>query len=115
MRRIIGPLLIIALTLLAGFAEQVRDGLWQGYQNYITPYAGPLPAGAIRPPLAPRVVVMLVHGLRLDASNQMPSLNALRQRGADVIIEVPPPTYRLPATYGWLSGGYARYPWCDDE
>lgn len=104
MRRIIGLILIIVLTLLAGVAEQVRDGLWQSFGSYITPYAGPLPAGAIRPPLAPRVVVLLVHGLRLDASNQMPSLNALRQRGANVIIEAPAPTYRLPATYGWLSG-----------
>lgn len=104
MRRIFGLLLIVALTLLAGFAEQVRDGLWQGYQSYITPYTGPLPAGATRLPLAPRVVVLLVHGLRLDSSNQMPSLNALRQRGANVILTLPEPTYRLPATYGWLSG-----------
>lgn len=104
MRRIIGLMLIVALTVLAGFAEQVRDGLWQSYQTYITPYAGPLPAGTVRPPLAPRVVVLLVHGLRLDASNQMPSLNALRQRGANVIVESLAPTYRLPATYGLLTG-----------
>jgi hypothetical protein len=104
MRRIIGLVLILVLTVLAALAEQVRDGLWQSYTTYITPYAGPLPAGAIRPPLAPRVVVLLVHGLRLDASNQMPSLNALRQRGANVIVESPAPTFRLPATYGWLTG-----------
>lgn len=104
MRRIIGLSLIALLTLLAGFAEQVRDGFWQSYQTYTTPFAGPLPAGALRPPLAPRVVLMLVRGLRLDASNQMPSLNALRRRGADIIIESPPPTYRLPATFGWMSG-----------
>lgn len=104
MRRITGLSLIVLLTLLAGFAEQVRDGLWQSYQTYITPFAGPLPAGALRPPLAPRVVLMLVHGLRLDASNQMPSLNALRRRGADIIVESPAPTFRLPATFGWMSG-----------
>lgn len=104
MRRIIGLSLIVLLALLAPFAEQVRDGLWQSYQTYITPFAGPLPAGALRPPLAPRVVLLLVHGLRLDASNQMPSLNALRQRGADIIVEAPAPTYRLPATFGWMSG-----------
>jgi hypothetical protein len=104
MRRIIGLTLIVLLTLLAPLAEQVRDGLWQSYQAYITPFAGPLPAGALRPPLAPRVVLLLVHGLRLDASNQMPSLNALRGRGADIIIESPPPTFRLPATFGWISG-----------
>ena len=106
MRRIIGLVLIIVLTLLAGFAEQVRDGLWQSYQTYTTPFTGPLPAGAARPPLAPRVVLLLVRGLRLDASNQMPSLNALRQRGANVIIELPAPTYRMPATYGWMSGAW---------
>ncbi len=98
--------LLIALTLTATFAEQARAQLWQRYANYTSPFLEPLPSGPSRPPLAQRVVVVLVHGLRLDESRQMPALNAWRARGADVLIESRPPTYRLTATLTWLSGAW---------
>jgi len=98
--------LLIALAALAPFAEQARAHLWQSYAGYASPFLDELPAGAARPPLAQRVVVVLVRGLRLAESRRMPTLNALRQRGADVTIEASPPTYRLPATFTWLSGAW---------
>lgn len=98
--------LLIALTLTATFAEQARAQLWQRYADYTSPFLEPLPSGASRQPLAQRVVVVLVRGLRLDESRQMPALNALRARGADVTIESRPPTYHLAATLTWLSGAW---------
>lgn len=98
--------LLIALTLAATFAEQVRAQLWQRYANYTSPFLEPLPSGPSRPPLARRVVVVLVHGLRLDESRQMPALNTWRMRGADITLELRPPTYRLPMLLTSLSGAW---------
>lgn len=104
MRRVIGIVLIVVLTVLASVAEQTRAQLWQSYAGYTSPYLGLLPSGALRPSLSPRIILVLIHSLRLAESRQMPTLNALRENGADVTIELRPPTYRLPATFGWLSG-----------
>ena len=104
MRRIIGLALIIALTALSSVAEQLRDQLWQSYQGYTSPYLAALPRGATRLPMSPRVVVVLVRALRLAESKQMPTLNDLRQHGADVTIALTPPAYQLPTTFGLLSG-----------
>ncbi|MCS6848427.1 MAG: hypothetical protein RMN52_12035 [Anaerolineae bacterium] len=98
--------LLVVLTLVTTLARQMRTQLWQRYVNYASPFLGELPSGAPRQPLAQRVVVVLVRGLRLDESRQMPALNALRARGADVTIESRPPTYRLAATFTWLSGAW---------
>lgn len=96
--------LIIALTLAAAFAEQVRARLWQSYADYASPFLGALPTGVAVPPASQRLVIVVIHGLRLAESRQMPTLNALRAQGADVTIALGPPTFRLPATFGWLSG-----------
>ncbi|MCS7054939.1 MAG: hypothetical protein NZM18_02020 [Thermoflexales bacterium] len=98
--------LLIALTLVAMFAKQARAQLWQGFSTYASPFLGEWPTGAARQPLARRVVVVLSRGMRLAESRQMPTLNALRARGADVTIESKPPTYRLSATLTWLSGAW---------
>jgi uncharacterized membrane protein len=104
MRRIIGIALIVVLTALSTLAEQTRDQLWQAYQKYTSPFITKLPRGATRMPMAPRVVVVLVRTLREAESRQMPTLNALRMRGADVTLELTPPNYRQPATLGLISG-----------
>lgn len=98
--------LLIALTLVATFAERMRAQLWQRYTSYTSPFLDELPAGDPRQPLAQRVVVVVAHGLRLAESRQMPALDALRARGADIILESRPPTYRLAATFTWLSGAW---------
>lgn len=104
MRRIIGLALIVALTVIASVAERTMTQLWQGYQSYASPYLQPLPSGSSRSPMSRRLVVVLVHGLRLAESRQMPAANALRARGADITVEAPPPTYRMPAWFGLLTG-----------
>ena len=108
MRRIIGLILIVALTILGSLAETVRNGLWVSYREYISPYLADLPAGVQRQPVAQRVVVVLVRGLRLDDSRQMPTLNDLRGRGSDLVVQHEPPTYRLPAWETLFSGARAE-------
>jgi hypothetical protein len=96
--------LLVALSALGSAARQARTLLWERYAAYTSPFLETWPAGAARPPRTQRIVIVVVHGLRLAESRRMPTLNALRQRGADVTIELTPPAYDLPATLTWLSG-----------
>lgn len=108
MRRIIGLILIVALTIAASLASSFRDTLWAGYRDYISPWLVELPAGPPRPALSPRIVVVLARGLRMDASRQMETLNDLRRRGADVTLMLDAPTYRLPRWLTLISGASAH-------
>ena len=108
MRRIIGLILIIVLTIVASLAETVRSNLWASYRDYNSPFLADLPAGNARPAVAQRVVVVLVRGLRLDDSRQMSTLNDLRSRGSDLVIQQDPPTYRLPAWETLFTGARAE-------
>ena len=96
--------LLIALSALGSVAKQARTLIWERYVAYTSPFLETWPAGAARPPRTQRIVAVIVHGLRLAESRGMPTLNALRGRGADVTIELTPPAYDLPATLTWLSG-----------
>ncbi|MBK8836774.1 MAG: alkaline phosphatase family protein [Anaerolineae bacterium] len=104
LRRYFGLVLILALTLAGAVAETLRDDLWQRYRRYASPYLAPAAAGAPASPLASRVVVVVVRDLRLDVSRSMPTLNALRDQGAEVVLALPGPTYRAPAWMTLLSG-----------
>ncbi|HEY3343011.1 MAG TPA: alkaline phosphatase family protein [Anaerolineae bacterium] len=108
MRRILGLVLIIMLTIVASLAETVGNNLWSSYRNYSSPYLADLPAGTGRQPVAQRVVVVLVRGLRLDDSRQMAALNDLRARGSDLVVQQEPPTYRLPAWETLFTGARAE-------
>ena len=108
MRRIIGLVLIIVLTIVASLAETVRSNLWASYRDYNSPYLADLPAGTARQPVTQRVVVVLVRGLRLDDSRQMSTLNDLRGRGSDLVVQQDPPTYRLPAWETLFTGARAE-------
>ncbi len=108
MQRIIGLILIVALTIAASLASRFRDTLWAGYRDYVSPYLTELPAGPPRPALSPRIVVVLVRALRMDASRQMDTLNDLRRRGADVTLMLDAPTYRLPRWLTLISGASAQ-------
>ena len=108
MRRIIGLVLIIVLTIVASLAETVRSNLWASYRDYNSPYLADLPAGTARQPVTQRVVVVLVRGLRLDDSRQMSTLNDLRGRGSDLVVQQDPPTYRLSAWETLFTGARAE-------
>ncbi len=108
MRRTIGVILIVALTVLATLAETMRDNLWISYRDYSSPFLTDLPVGPSRPPVAQRMVFVLVRGLRLDESLQMPTLRDLRQRGSDLVVQHDAPTYRLSAWETLFTGARAE-------
>jgi hypothetical protein len=103
-RPIFGTLLLLALVFAPSIAQKARDDLWASYRNYVSPYLAELPAGTGRPALSPRVVCVLVRGLRLEESRTLPTLQTLRQQGLDATVALAPPTYRAPSWVGLVSG-----------
>jgi hypothetical protein len=70
-------------------------------------FTTPTPAPAV-PRLSRRVVLAIVDGLRLDAS-RTPFLEAMRQRGADLVATAPFPTLSVPAYVTVLAGVLPRW------
>jgi hypothetical protein len=96
------------------------------YLDALNTLASPVASIQIAPPPTParknaparRVVWVLIDGLRLDASRTMPTLNRLRQEGADFEASADFPTYSIPnyvvqacgldpATSGVRTNGYS--------
>ncbi len=100
LRRLIGIGLMIVLSFAPLLSEALRAHLWEGYRGYNTPYLADLPAGPARNPASARTLLILVRGLRMEESRQLPTLNTLRQNGADITVELQAPTYRAPV---WVS------------
>ena len=84
MRRLVALALFTAILVSVGYGARTLalHGL-ESWRKYRTSYDFDLPPGA--PPggrLAGRVVVVIIEGLREDASRRMPALASLRERGA---------------------------------
>ncbi len=93
-------LLVLVLLILAAIGYQAQNLAvigWDSVVEYQTPYLTDLPRGSAADPLARRVVLVLVDGLRLDASRNMSRLNELRQRGADFSVRVGQPSLSYPS------------------
>ncbi|MDQ7843885.1 MAG: alkaline phosphatase family protein [Armatimonadota bacterium] len=71
---------------------------WDAVAAYRSPFVTPLPRGAGGPALTRRVVLVVVDGLRLDASRAMTTLNSLREQGADFTAWTEEPSLSYP---GW--------------
>jgi hypothetical protein len=100
-------LLVLVLLILAAIGYQAQNLAvvgWDSVVEYQTPYLTDLPRGNAAEPLARRVVLVLVDGLRLDASQKMPRLNELRQRGADLSVRVGQPSLSYPSWTVIVSG-----------
>lgn len=99
LRRIGGPILLLLVLALVGYgAQRLALFSWDAIVKYSSPFATPLPPGAAGAPLAQRVVLVVVDGLREDASRSMPALNGLRARGAEFVAWTGEPSLSLP---GW--------------
>lgn len=93
-----------ALALSFGAYRMASDA-WDGVVGYTSPYrAAALPTATAGPAIAPRVVLVIVDGLRLDASRRMSSLEALRDYGAEVTLVAPQPSLSYPNWTTILSG-----------
>ncbi len=93
-------LLVLVLLILAAVGYQAQNVAvmgWDSVVEYQTPYLTHLPRGSAAEPLARRVVLVLVDGLRLDASRNMARLNELRGRGADLSVRVGQPSLSYPS------------------
>jgi hypothetical protein len=86
-----------AVALASGaMAGRIASRSWDSVVHYRPPFHLPDGERAGTPPLAGRVALVLVDGLRLDASRGMPFLDALRTRGADLASTVGLPSYSRP-------------------
>ncbi len=99
-RLLIGVGLWVAIGLGAG---PLGSAAWSSVVRYQTPYrfADDSQSGEA---LANRVVLVLVDGLRLDRSRQMPSLNRLRAKGADLACASSVPSYSRPGRANLATG-----------
>ncbi len=104
------PALFVLFALLAGAAFfSWRQGrlVYQSWLGYQPPTALGLRAQPGAPPaLTGRVVLVIVGGLRTDASLELPSLSLLRQKGAWRTLSLPVPTY-APSSWATLLTGTA--------
>ncbi|MBI3287757.1 MAG: alkaline phosphatase family protein [Chloroflexi bacterium] len=104
-RRITSSLFYVLIAILLALTGYTAMGLTEysfaQVTEYRSPFVGGLPSGEVRTPIASRVVIVLIDGLRADAAldpNKMAILNALGQRGANIVARTGLPSLSLP---GW--------------
>lgn len=111
MKRSVGlflfPLVLILLAAGSLFLVLNLQGSLDAYRP--APVAGAVTGGSAEAPLADSalsdtVVLVVIDGLREDASRSMPYLNQLRQQGANGTIRTGQPSYSKPS-YAVLSTG----------
>ncbi len=90
------PIGLIAWGLFG--ATQLTTASFTAFVDYQTPYVDKLAPGNTGDPLTSQVIIVVADGLRLDASQQMTNVNALRAIGADRVMRVGQPSLSLP---GW--------------
>ena len=101
-----GLVVCLAVCFLGSLVFAYR--LWSWVLNFDPGFSfnhAPVPSG---PPLTRGVTLLLVDGLRLDASRRMPVLNGLRSRGADVEAYAGTPSFSRP---GRATVAVGAFPW----
>ena len=104
-----GPIITCTLVVLAmaWWGYQIAASAWDSVVHYRTPYRfhPRLPAAET---LVPRVILVTIDGLRLDASRQLSFLNELQQRGAHGHAEVGVPSLSYPGRAVLATGAWAE-------
>jgi hypothetical protein len=88
--------LVLGLLSCAAGAVLFASRLWDWVLNFDPGFVfthSPAPTGS---PSSAGVTILLIDGLRLDASRSMPALNALRAQGADIEALVGTPSFSRP-------------------
>ncbi len=109
------PLVALAVSLGVSYgAYTLASYSWDQVVSYESPYAGMSGAdfSGARPDLSDpipgaeprRVVLVIIDGLRDDASRTMSSISGLRARGADVRLTVPEPSFTMPTWTTIMTG-----------
>ena len=109
-----GGLLIIVSLVSAYAAYQLAGYSWDQVVSYETPYgdydrpwADDLPTIAkpsAEDSMTPRLILVIVDGMRTDASRKMTGLGTLREYGADMVAVTPQPSLSYPTWTTILSG-----------
>jgi hypothetical protein len=98
---------VVAAYVVVGLlASRAARRAWSSVVDYVPPYRfddAPLPTTA---PLTNRLLLVLVDGLRLDASRELPTLNGLRARGADFECLAGIPSFSRPARATLATGAW---------
>jgi len=98
--------LVMLATVAIAYAAYTLAGIaWNGVVEYQSPYARlKAPHSPDTPPVSPRVVVVILDGLRLDAARTMPTLNRMSDYGSDYVLTAPQPSLSYPNWTTILSG-----------
>ncbi|MCX7682592.1 MAG: alkaline phosphatase family protein [Anaerolineae bacterium] len=100
-------IIVLLLLAVAGYeAKNLALMGWNSVVEYNSPYLFPLPRTAPTEPLTERVVLVVIDGLRLDASQQMDALNELRRLGADLVLRAGQPSLSYPSWTVITSGAW---------
>lgn len=104
-RALLPLVVVLACVGIAVGAYRLAGRAWDSVVSYETPYLEPVsPAREPGSQLASRTVVVIIDGLRLDASRRMSTLQALRERGADIVARTDEPSLSYPDWTAILSG-----------
>lgn len=90
--------------LLAGYSWSQVVEYRTPFGDYDRPWAGTPADDPVTSEDAPRAVIVIVDGLRLDVTDQMPGYQTLRQYGADMVAVTPQPSLSYPTWTTILSG-----------
>src|SRR5262245_56249418 len=98
----------VGLSMWAGFVAPVlvRESFYS-LVYFDSPYQAVLPVSRAGEAIAEQVVIVVVDGLRVDASQRMPTLNQMRILGADRVALVGQPSLSKP---GWAMIGTGAWP-----
>lgn len=101
---------LLAALAIAWWAYGLAAQAWDGVVSYRSPYAdAPLGPGVDTTPVAERVVLVVIDGLRLDASRRMTTLQALRDFGGDYVLTTGQPSLSYPNWTTIVSGTTQDY------
>ena len=90
--------------LLAGYSWDQVVEYRTPFGDYDRPWAATSTPSAETSVDAPRAVLVIVDGLRLDVTDEMPGFQTLRQYGADMVAVTPQPSLSYPTWTTILSG-----------
>src|SRR5262245_22299919 len=99
---------LAAFAVCGTLAARLAARSWSSVVAYVAPYRFEAGEESTGPALAPRVVMVLVDGLRLDASRRMAFLNTLRAQGADFDSSAGVPSYSRPGRAALGTGAWAE-------
>ncbi|MDP2955470.1 MAG: alkaline phosphatase family protein, partial [Longimicrobiales bacterium] len=100
MRREIAHLVLVPIVLLAWArlgAPQLTLYSWDAVAGYRSPYTSAIAPGQDGDAVSRRVVVVVVDALRADASRTLPTINRLRETGAERTARTGQPSLSYPS------------------